>query len=417
MPFLALIIFFAAVSLAIWRFPFAVLLVVAGLPLYVIRFSFWGFPTTALELLLLAAVFVGLGRALKERRFWKDLETVRELWPWINLLLLASIIALFVAPSLYSALGQWKALILEPLLFFIVATPVLREASWRRNCVRVLACSGVIISIWAIIQFATGWGIPEAWSAWEVRRAVAIYSYPNAIGLALAPVVMLMLGFVFSKGRAITRGMAGVSAMLMIVGLAVAKVEGAFVGLLAGVLFFSFFTSRRVWVWGGAGLILIVLFIIPLTRDYVWSLLTFQDVSGEVRLALWQGSFALLMDHPFVGSGLAGFQQLYDQYRLARHTELLLYPHNVFLNFWSELGLLGLIAMIALIKIFFQTGLSLVRERGSSPLVFGLLSSMVVMLVYGLVEVPFFKNDLAVLWWLWFALLWGVKKTTSRIEV
>jgi len=90
--------------------------------------------------------------------------------------------------------------------------------------------------------------------------------------------------------------------------------------------------------------------------------------------------------------------------------EIYMYPHNIFLNFWSELGLLGVLLFIWLIGkylfISLKLTLALSREKKAEKyLILGLLSAMITIVVHGLVDVPYFKNDLAVMFWILFALL------------
>ena len=104
----------------------------------------------------------------------------------------------------------------------------------------------------------------------------------------------------------------------------------------------------------------------------------------------------MLRDHPFFGAGLAGYPKIFSPYHKATYIEIYQYPHNIILNFWSELGLLGLIALLWLIIQFTRTALQQKQYR--------LLACMLVIVIHGLVDVPYFKNDLAVFFWLLIAL-------------
>ena len=48
---------------------------------------------------------------------------------------------------------------------------------------------------------------------------------------------------------------------------------------------------------------------------------------------------SICADRPIFGAGLANFPNVYPDYKLDRHVEFLLYPHNILLDFWVELGL------------------------------------------------------------------------------
>lgn len=116
----------------------------------------------------------------------------------------------------------------------------------------------------------------------------------------------------------------------------------------------------------------------------------------------------MLLDRPLVGAGLGGFPILYDQYRLIKHTELLLYPHNIILNMWVELGLAGLLLFCWIIVDAGRRAARLLRNPLSpfgQQLVYGVLAALLVVVVHGIVDVPYLKNDLAIEFWFLLALL------------
>src|SRR5205807_1731247 len=61
------------------------------------------------------------------------------------------------------------------------------------------------------------------------------------------------------------------------------------------------------------------------------------------RFQLWGVTMRMLAHHPIFGSGLSGFASAINPYRNG-YAELQIYPHNILLNFWTETGLLGLVA-------------------------------------------------------------------------
>jgi len=103
----------------------------------------------------------------------------------------------------------------------------------------------------------------------------------------------------------------------------------------------------------------------------------------------------MLKASPIVGAGLSGYQTAIKPYHVNTWMEIFLYPHNIVLTIWSELGLLGLIAAGLLLAWFAK---QLLARRDSIAVM--LASSMVIILIHGLVDVPYFKNDLAVIFWM-----------------
>jgi O-antigen ligase len=145
-----------------------------------------------------------------------------------------------------------------------------------------------------------------------------------------------------------------------------------------------------------------LLLVIPATRQEIVNLAGFQAPSGQSRLALYQGSIDLLKQHPFAGTGLSGFGVAFESVRPAEYTEKLIYPHNIFLNFWTETGLLGLLSVLWIIVVVarfsFHRQTDLVWRDAFT-------AAFLAILTHGLIDVPYFKNDLAVLTWMMLALL------------
>lgn len=101
----------------------------------------------------------------------------------------------------------------------------------------------------------------------------------------------------------------------------------------------------------------------------------------------------MLADNPLLGAGLNGYPTALAPYHDATFYEIFQYPHNIFLNVWSELGLLGLTGLIIGAVLIART----TWRRKNDVLVLAFSAALLVMLIHGLVDVPFFKNDLAIL--------------------
>ena len=68
---------------------------------------------------------------------------------------------------------------------------------------------------------------------------------------------------------------------------------------------------------------------------------------------------------------------------------------NLFLTFWLEAGLLGFIGFWLL---FWNLRVNLREHKTSFEVL--IMSIMIYFLLHGLVDTPFWKNDLAVIFWL-----------------
>ena len=139
----------------------------------------------------------------------------------------------------------------------------------------------------------------------------------------------------------------------------------------------------------------ILLFAIPTSRNYLYEKLTFQDSSEQVRLSQWKETIELLKDHPITGVGLSGYPIALKPYHHDLQYEIFQYPHNILLNIWVELGILGLIAFSLLAFRLFPRRLSDLSDLSNLfPFLF------LEILIHSLVDVPYFKNDLAMMTWI-----------------
>ncbi len=125
----------------------------------------------------------------------------------------------------------------------------------------------------------------------------------------------------------------------------------------------------------------------------------------EGRLQIWSDTLRMLRDHPILGAGLRAYTQVMTPYVHGNRIPEL-YPHDVWLAMWSELGILGLASFVALMAILLWRG-----WRGFAtatgfwrPLLWGTAAAFVAIAVHGIFDTPYFKNDLAAEFWVLAAL-------------
>lgn len=452
--------------LAFKRFEWAVLLTIFLLPSYLIRFDVFGLPLTLLEVMILIIfsvwiiksgrqLFLNIKNNLRGRR-----EAVRYPFDWeIVFLLIVSLVAVGVAGLSNDAFGIWKAYFFEPILLFLVILNTFKGFSGLRKILWSLAASVFFISILAVYQKITGNFISNpSWAQEETRRVVSFFGYPNAVGLFLAPLVMVFVGWLAQEiknkisvlnyelkiGSVIA---VATVALLAVVSIFFAKSEGALIGMAAGLFVFLLLHKKLKWV---ALALLIagssILYFNQPIRGYAISKATLSDFSGQIRKLQWTETWKMLQDGKIIsGAGLANYKKAVAPYhqegfffnrdndpefhektvfdaeyrkKYWQPLEIYLYPHNIFLNFWVELGLGGLVLFIWIIGKFFSTGVVLIRNKFSNYgfMIAGLVAAMIVIVVHGLVDAPYFKNDLSVMFWILIAMM-GMIRSEAVTEI
>lgn len=386
MLYLLAIIIWSSFAYLCWRnFKLGLAVLIGLLPLYLIRFQIGPLPTTLLELLVVTTILVWLGRY----QTWRldILKYQQWLWP-LGLLLLAGVIGIIVAPDTWSALGIFKAYLAEPAILFLVLVTTFKNQSDWLLAFKALAVSAIFLSLLALVQAVTGLGIPVPWDL--ERRVTSVFDYPNALGLFLAPIVGLTAILHSQTKEKIWLS----SALLGALAIMLAETEAAYVAIPAGLLltFLVSNTTRasKVKIVGAVAIVSLVALIGSTT---IRSKLLLQDYSGQVRLSQWSETWQLLQDRPIFGAGLNGYPEVFAAYHDPTLYEIFQYPHNLILNTWVELGLLGLVAMFWLGWLVLKNQ----QTKKDNFIVLVAFAGLSIMVIHGLVDVPFFKNDLAVM--------------------
>lgn len=355
------------------------------LPTYLIRFSIFGLPLNLLDIL------IGCG-FIHCCIYYRGIRVSVAYRVMAVTFLLIGLVAIGVSGAKLDALGVYKSYLIAPILVGAMLQTIRPQL---QHILQALGWCLLFIGLVATIQWLTGYGIPAPWNIGGIDvRVTSIFEYPNAVGLLAAPIVALSLAWLIHEQR--QKVFFLIVALVGTLAIGLSHSDGAVVAVIVALGFTLLFTRHRTVVIS----ISVLVFAIALLLPPVKTVILLQDSSGEVRLALWEGTLNLLRDRPLFGAGLANFPNVYPEYKLDRHVELLLYPHNILLDFWVELGLAGVVWLVCVVGRFFKRGLQGKKYRHHLVLMAG----MVAMLVYGLVDVPYFKNDLSVVFWLLLAL-------------
>ncbi len=374
--------------LAIKRPAWALAVLLFLLPTYQIRFTLLGFPTTLLELFII----IFLAAVAAERPSLAPLKKLGKINWAAGLFVLAAVIGTIVSPEKTKALGELKSFFIEPLLLFYAMVLIFSEAENLKLSLQSLFISSGLISLFGFVQYFTLSGLPiRFWgTGLEPERITSVFDYPNALALFLGPLFGLFAILIYKKYRLFHHEWIEIlGLLLMAAALFLTFSRGAWIAVLLALGLFLFREHRRV----GFGILLIILLglltIAPIRNRLVSGL---SDASGNAHWQLVQAGIQKVQLEPLLGNGLYGFRTTLKQ--LNFQGEILNYPHNIFLNFWLETGLLGLIALALIIS-------ATAGRQKKHPTVQGLGAGifLLIIILHGLVDVPYFKNDLSILFW------------------
>ena len=385
----------------------------AAAPAYTVRWHIGPLPTTLLENLILLTVAVYLVETVVQRGSieWRTPFTVPAL-----LFIAAGALDVIAAPDRRAGLGLYRAYMLEPIAFFIVLVSVV--SSLRRAYLIVL---GLAVA-------AVGIGLPNAIVVLQAglqhrldlsgTPPVVIYQTANAVALFLLPVIAVAAAVAaYGKGRA--RAAAVAFLVVSVPCFLLTLSRGGFLALAAVVLALALTHRRRTWFLAAATVVGAAFALLPPISKRLAYELHFTDPHNTLvgRIPLWQATLEMLRQHPLFGAGLSGFETRIAPYWNATHIDRFIYPHNILLNFWVATGVLGVVAFGWLLLLGFRTSWGGWRspQRDWAPLHLGVVLALIGILVHGLVDVPYFKNDLSLEFWVLLALSYaGVRSSGWR---
>jgi O-antigen ligase len=377
-------------------------------PTYILRYDWFGLPMNVLMqwiVVVWAFVFGYLTYTGKILDFWNVVKNIdRVLLVFIGLFFGAGVVSLLLPSVSREKIGQFIVLFLQPISLFFVTYYFVKTKSSSKEIVinAIYLCVGILGAI-ALLQYFTLWGVPQVWwgNSNEPKRAVSLFAHPNFYALFVTPLLAYAIPDLWKRiqssnfrARFIYAG----SWVLGALGLFLSLSRGGWLGLLCAAIIFVIISANKKLILASLiGLVCLsaIVFATPNLRYRV--LLPFAgEKSSVARLSLWNTGIKMVKDSPVLGKGLLGFSNNWYNYNTDPNLDHYPAPHNIVLNFWVDTGILGLLSFLAICVYLLWRG---VRAKNNLWL-FGFTLFLVAMFVHGLIDIPYFKNDLALVFWI-----------------
>lgn len=384
---------------------YLVLLTLILAPTYAIRFSLLGLPTNFLMLWVFAAWVVFFVWLIIKKQFADFFASIKNINKWVliftALFFVSGIIGLFAKGVDREKTGQFIVLFLQPISLFYIGRFLFEKYPSAKNVLRVtcyvlLALAG----LYAVLQYFTLIGLPQAWwgNSVEPKRALSFFEHPNFYALWAAPLLAFLVPDVFESLKSKIINQKSVLWAVGAIGLLLSLSRAGWLGLAAAIAVYLIFAAdkkiRRLAL-AAAAVLIIVVAAVPNLR---WRVLLplYGEKSAVSRFSLWDTGLKAIKESPITGIGLTGFSRQWTTLNTDPNLDTHNYPHNIFLDFWVETGLLGLISFIGIAFIFIYNGL-----KNRQNLIKLSVALFVIAIIFsGLVDNPYFKNDLAMVFWI-----------------
>lgn len=377
------------------------------LPIYLIRFRLFGIPSTALEVLIYLVFVVAIFNWARDAQIRRRLYERRIYLLPAGLILLGAVSGTLIASEKIISLGLLKGFIIDPILVYLLILTFVKEKSEI-----ILVFKGLIVGAIAIAL----WAFTDAYLGIEGERIIGPYrldtnASANYLAFALAPVVPIATWFMLRE-----KGKWRWGTLVLILLLGAVLLSGSRAGLVVAVagsaltlmLSQQWFWSKTVFSYGLISILIVGAFLGYFVVKPDFSLNPAEGgritSSNNVRWQIWSASAELLQANPLLGTGLGNFQQAFSELTMGRVN----YPefisprartaHNLVLTLWFEITILGVLGFFAVLVL---SGKNLFRAmRARNELAIALLGAWLVILAHGLVDMPIWKNDGMVLFWI-----------------
>jgi O-antigen ligase len=409
-------------------------LIVFCLPLYLLRFSIFNIPTTVLELMIYA-LFVFWLIKVKWTGIKEVIIKIRKIILPIILILIGVSVATIFSWNLRASAGIWKAWFIDPILFFIVIVSVVKNSEQIKKIFYSLIFSGFVVSVISLIYLIQG-------KLDASGRLQAFYTSPNYLAMYLAPVLIASFWVLFfrfprsaqraelrvepsapptsvgdharfglkTRSRTIPKTiLLIINCLLLIVVLLLTKSFGAWLGIIVALVFGLIVCLPKIkpaqcWSASGGKIIWGIIFCL-LAIVLIFGFLKINSIQGKLslssRLEIWQRAWQVFKIYPIVGIGPGTFEDFFVPYPRWGVPQ----PHNLYLAFLLQAGIIGFIGFVWLVVWFFQNGFKNLFKVYNSKFMVILMSVMIYVLIHGLVDTTYWKNDLSVMFWLFIGLM------------
>ena len=337
------------------------------------------------------------------------------------LFLAAATLSTLVAYDRHLALHAFRERVLDPLAYAALLLLFVRKrVDWNWILAGVVT-GGIAAGVIGLGQFALQRDLSTV-NGTGIKRVQSLYGSPDNLGLLFDRVIPIwFVAALLARSRRRLRFALWLGAPLLAIPLVLTFSVGAWIATAAACAA----VAAIVRPWGRWAVLLLVLAaglgIGVKHRSVQHAFQAGHANSTQTRLDVWRSALAMVRDRPVFGAGPDNFQRLYaptrtqDKYNNlclpglgymrpgAGSEPCLSHPHDEFLDFWLSAGILGLVAYLWLLYVFWRHAIHAYRVDADGwrrALSLSVMAAMLAAIIHGLVDNSYWLVDLSLLFWL-----------------
>lgn len=377
-------------------------LIVFLLPAYLLRFGFFGVRTNLLEVLILFSflwlaikMMVEMPISEARTRFKAAILNNKQICLSAGLIVVGLIASAFMSDNPFVGLGIIKGWFIFPFMLLAVIL-IYFDKKRAVNIFKALFFSSFLVATISLVYLLSSQLTYDG-------RLKAFFNSPNYLAMYLVPgaIIGSIVLFWIEKEKIKSRIIYSASLLIITAALYFTYSYAAWLSLLIalGAVFLSQkkLDKKKLLVFG---LAVVALWLLARNTDKFHDLSSFSDRSSlQSRMMIWRSAGRMLQDDWLLGIGPGMFQEKYlenQKYYLPYLEWAVPHPHNVYLAFWLYGGTAGISGFLLLLFFWWKETM----RRSNDPLRLIALGIMVSILAHGFFDTTYFKNDLAIIFWL-----------------
>ncbi len=316
------------------------------------------------------------------------------------------VVSIFMSSNLKISARTFFAKTLQDVTFFLVVVETLNVKRRFKNVLYVLLLSSLILGIDGVYQYFTHKDFLRNRRDLIIPRIYASFQTPNSFGCYLSMVISFVTAQLFRKSNfKLSKIIYGSLFILLFVCLILTVSRGAWFNFLGSTLFMSIWIHVLGVFFLILGIIMVIIHPVchPFIKERLANFFIFSDTASMDRKFIWQAGWKMFVSSPWIGVGIGTFMDNFKKFIAADYKYTAAYAHNCYLQMASEIGIIGLLAFLSILAVFFYQGIKALKSHERTFQWYVLLASLAGILGYCVqmgVDTILYSLDLGMLFWL-----------------
>ena len=380
--------------------------------LYRVRFSLGEIRTNVLDGFLLVAIVVLIFTLWKEKN---RIQLPKMLLFGSGMIFVGVFFSALQDGLSFRELGILKSWFVLPFVFGVFLVNIFRKKREQKYLLWGYVLGTFVVSVVSFLLFFEGSGVTYD------KRLSGWYASPNELAMYTVPAILFLWIDIRRRNALERHKIRGIFSYIAFVVLGVVLLltqsYGGILSLSGGIIVFEFLSfggirkeTVKKWRKKAFSLFLFLGMLFFGCFLFFGEYIGYDSISPNERSSLasrmmiWQSAWDIGKDHFFVGIGPGNFQEYYLEYQQYYPPYLewaVPQPHNIFLAFWLQGGILGLFGFFVIVGVSVcYLWKEIQKQKKSDAHTLFLLSFFIMTIVWGLVDTPYWRNDLSVLFWM-----------------